>query len=91
MDTAHECPKRFKPHPRAYEAFSEEAGVKSHDIVLVTIHKWDVVGAKRAGWRVVWVDRKSEGWADGLGVGMSIKPDWTVENLEGMQSVVEAL
>lgn len=60
-------------------------------MVLVTSHKWDVVGAKKAGWRVVWVDRKNEGWSDGLGVGMSIKPDWVVESLDGMQKVFEAL
>lgn len=91
VDTANECPKRFKPHPRAYEVFEEDAGVKNHDIVLVTSHKWDVVGAKRAGWRVVWVDRKNEGWSDGLGLGMSVKPDWRIESLDGMQKVIEAL
>lgn len=88
IDTAHECPKRFKPHPRAYEAFADEAGVKAGDIVLVTSHKWDVVGAKRAGWRVVFVDRKKEGWSDGLGLGMSINPDWKVESLDEMEGVL---
>ena len=91
VDTAHETPKRFKPHKRAYEAFAEEAGVEGRDIILVTSHKWDVVGAKRAGWRVTWVDRKGEGWSDGLALGMSINPDWRVESLEEMQRVFAVL
>ncbi len=91
VDTIAQTPKRYKPHPSAYAAFADEAGVKGADVILITSHMWDVVGAKKAGWRVAWVDRKGEGWSDGLGVGVCVKPDWSVASLEGMGEVFAQL
>jgi 2-haloacid dehalogenase len=83
--------KKFKPHKDAYVDFALSAGVQDKDCVLITSHSWDVVGAKRAGWRTVWVDRGGEGWCDGLGRGMGIHPDWTIKSLQDMGNVFSVM
>ena len=44
----------YKPEPRAYEAIIEALGEKAEDCVFVAGSPADVVGATRAGLRVVW-------------------------------------
>jgi 2-haloacid dehalogenase len=47
--------ERYKPHPAVYELLPSDA-------TLVAAHAWDVVGARAAGRRGVWVDRLERGW-----------------------------
>jgi 2-haloacid dehalogenase len=47
--------RRYKPHPDVYRLLPSGA-------TLVAAHAWDVVGARAAGYRAVWVDRDEGGW-----------------------------
>ncbi len=51
-----------KPDKGIFEVVERELGVVPSACVLVGDHPLnDVVGAKRAGWRAVWIDRDGEG------------------------------
>ena len=46
---------------------------------------FDVVGAGRAGFNTIWVDRSGKGWVDQLG-----KPNNIVKNLKEFIDIVKA-
>ena len=49
----------YKPHPAPYRLALRAVG---GDATLVAAHAWDVVGARAAGYRAVWVDREERDW-----------------------------
>lgn len=51
------APRSWKPDARAYRHAVEYAGVPAEDTVLVSVHPWDVDGARRAGLAAAWVRR----------------------------------
>jgi len=57
--------KTYKPSCKVYEYLARRVG--KGDIWLVSGNAFDVVGARAAGLKAVWVDRGGEGWRDGLG------------------------
>lgn len=66
--------EKFKPHQEVYEYLQREAtgsSLSDHAVQaavwLVSSNEFDVVGARAAGVRAVWVDRKGTGWVDRLG------------------------
>jgi 2-haloacid dehalogenase len=59
--------KKFKPHPDCYALVGKTLGVKSDEVVFVSSNGFDVVGAKRFGFKVIWIRR------DG-GVGVAVDP-----------------
>lgn len=52
--------RAYKPHPDVYEILPEGSA-------LVAAHAWDVVGARAAGYRAVWLDRVEGPWPLPLG------------------------
>ena len=50
--------RAFKPDRRVYERAVEVTGDAAVDIVLITAHWWDALGAKRARLRAAWVARR---------------------------------
>jgi 2-haloacid dehalogenase len=48
----------FKPDRRIYERGVEAAGRRPDEVVLITAHAWDAIGAKRAGLRAAWLWRR---------------------------------
>ncbi|CAN8099394.1 unnamed protein product [Discula destructiva] len=65
--------QRYKPAPEVYEYLQREAAGPGSDykaqaaVWLVSSNAFDVVGARAAGVRAVWVDRQGTGWVDQLG------------------------
>lgn len=51
--------RAYKPAAAPYELARERLG---EDAVLVAAHAWDVVGARAAGLRAIWVDRDERHW-----------------------------
>lgn len=47
----------WKPARRAYEYAAEVCAVPPEDMMLVTVHPWDVEGAARAGLATTWLNR----------------------------------
>jgi 2-haloacid dehalogenase len=59
--------RKFKPHPDCYALVGKTLGVKSDEVVFVSSNGFDVVGAKRFGFKVIWIQR-------GGGVGVAVDP-----------------
>ena len=47
----------WKPDPRAYAYALSRCGVQAAEAMLVTVHPWDIDGARRAGLSAAWVNR----------------------------------
>jgi putative hydrolase of the HAD superfamily len=71
-----------KPDKGIFEIVERELGVAPAGCVLVGDHPInDVVGAKRAGWSAVWIDRDGDGsFGEGL-VETDVQPDAVVRSL----------
>jgi 2-haloacid dehalogenase len=54
--------RRFKPAPEPYRYAAAELGVEAARIALVAAHPWDCAGARAAGLRAGWVNRRGEPW-----------------------------
>ncbi len=48
----------FKPHVATYTKAAELAGVAMHEVLFVANHAFDCVGAKAAGMRTAFIDRR---------------------------------
>ena len=56
----------YKPHPASYELCYEQFDVAPHEVVFVTAHTFDLVGAKAVGMRGAFLNRHENpfgGWA----------------------------
>jgi len=52
----------YKPHPAVYGHAVEQLAVPAEDVTLIAAHGWDVMGARAAGLRAVWVSRLERRW-----------------------------
>jgi 2-haloacid dehalogenase len=48
----------YKPDPAAYRMALDRIGAPAEEVCLVSVHWWDVAGAKLAGLRTGWVARR---------------------------------
>lgn len=48
----------WKPDRRAYAYAAEQCGTSLDAMLLIAVHPWDIDGAKRAGMRAAWLDRR---------------------------------
>ena len=53
----------FKPHRITYETAAERIGVRLDEVLFVANHEFDVVGAKAAGMRAAFIDRRRRPFA----------------------------
>jgi len=59
--------RKFKPHPDCYALVEKALGVNKDEVIFVSSNGFDVVGAKRFGFKVVWIRR-------GGGPGVPVDP-----------------
>lgn len=61
--------RSFKPAPEVYKWMMRCVGMSGQEsnVWLVSSNPFDVVGARAAGLKAVWVDRSGKGWQDQLG------------------------
>lgn len=52
----------YKPAAAPYRHAAVRLGVEPGELTLVAAHGWDVVGARAAGLRAVWVERLERRW-----------------------------
>lgn len=74
----------FKPDPRTYQHLAKVAGQQGRldKVWLVSSNPFDALGAVAAGGKSVWVDRAGQGWIDGLGGALGIKPTLVVKGVD---------
>jgi 2-haloacid dehalogenase len=49
--------RKFKPHPDCYALVEKSLSVKNDEVLFVSSNGFDVTGAKRFGFKVVWIRR----------------------------------
>jgi 2-haloacid dehalogenase len=67
----------YKPHRASYDLVCERFDVAPHEVAFVTAHTFDLVGAKAAGARGVFVDRHRNPYG-----GWTHQPDLRVGSLD---------
>jgi 2-haloacid dehalogenase len=78
--SAHEA-KFYKPSPKVYQLAVKHMRRPMREILFVSSNSFDVVGAKRFGFRVCWVNRAGTP-LDPLGP----KPDLQVRSLDELHA-----
>lgn len=66
----------WKPAAAAYRYAAQRTGVEVGDLMLVAVHPWDIHGARQAGLRTAWIDRRGAPWPEHFD-----KPDVTLHAL----------
>ncbi|MDF3287763.1 haloacid dehalogenase type II [Streptomyces silvisoli] len=56
------APAAWKPAAAAYQYATETLGTAPEETVLVAVHPWDIDGARRAGLKAAWLQRKASGY-----------------------------
>lgn len=75
-----------KPDPQIFDVAVEQAGVKPHEILHVGDHpETDIDGARQAGMRTAWINRKNEQWPTALDA-----PDAVVTDMIELRELLEA-
>lgn len=79
--------RSFKPAPEVYKYLANCVGMAGteSELWLVSSNAFDVVGARAAGLKAVWVDRADRGWQDRLGY----KPTAVISRLEELQDLIK--
>ncbi len=81
-----------KPDKGIFEVVERELGVEAGSCVLIGDHPInDVVGAKRAGWWAVWIDREGDGSFELVDKGDTTRPDAVISSLEQLPALLDRL
>lgn len=59
--------RKFKPHPDSYALVEKTLGIGKDEVIFVSSNGFDVAGAKRFGFKVIWIRR-------GGGPGLPVDP-----------------
>jgi 2-haloacid dehalogenase len=70
--------RTFKPDPAVYDYLARRTGHPPAETWLVSSNAWDVIGAKAAGLRAVWVKRQPDAVFD----PWDVEPDVVVSRLD---------
>lgn len=73
----------WKPAPGAYAFAARSCSVDPGDMLLVAVHPWDIDGAKRAGLRTAWINRRGQPYP-----GYFLAPDHSVAALTEMVDAI---
>ncbi len=73
----------YKPSPKVYQLGIDRAGCPKEDILWVTGHFWEIVGAVRNGLKCAWINRARH---PALQIGVT--PTYHVRNLQELADVL---
>jgi 2-haloacid dehalogenase len=74
-----DAPQRWKPHPDAYQYAADVCGVAVEQMGLAAVHPWDIDGARRAGLRGFYIDRRGTPYPKSF-----LAPDLVVPDFESL-------
>jgi 2-haloacid dehalogenase len=77
--------RAFKPGRRVYERGVAASGFDADQVVLITAHSWDAIGAKRAGLRAGWIARRER-----LRFPLDPSPDFEAADLASAAAQIAA-
>lgn len=75
--------KAFKPSPKVFELGIKRAGCPKEDILWVTGHFWEIVGANRQGLKTAWTNRARQPM---LKIGVT--PTYTTTTLKELADIL---
>ena len=64
--------RKYKPARDAYRHVADELGVNTSQLIMIASHPWDLMGAKAAGYNIVFIQRPGTAWFP-LGPAPSIR------------------
>ena len=73
----------FKPHRATYEMAAKKTGVAMEEVLFVANHEFDCVGAKAAGMRTAFIDRRSRPFAK-----WAYQPDLSLPSMTALADVM---
>ncbi len=73
----------YKPHRASYDLCCERFGVAPHEVLFVTSHTFDLVGAKAVGMRGAFLNRHENPFG-----GWNYRPDVRVDDTEALADVL---
>ncbi len=73
----------FKPSPKVFKLGMERAGCPKEDIIWVTGHFWEIVGADTQGLTTAWTNRQR---MKPLPIGVT--PTYTLPNLQALADIL---
>ena len=73
----------FKPHVATYTKAAELAGVAMHEVLFVANHAFDCIGAKAAGMRTAFIDRRRRPFGE-----TPYQPDILVPSMRDLADVM---
>jgi 2-haloacid dehalogenase len=73
----------FKPSPKVFQLGIRKAKCKKEEILWVTGHFWEIVGASRQGLATAWVNRARQ---PKLEIG--VEPTYTVPHLQALADIL---
>ena len=77
--------KKYKPALEVYQKAVQKAGVQASEVVMVSSHGWDLIGASAAGLQTAYVGRPK------LLYSLAPKPAFTATSLLDLATQLEAL
>ena len=78
-----ETVQAFKPDPRVYAQAVDSVSAGAENVILISAHWWDALGAKRAGLRAGWVSR-----TEGRRPAIEPAPDYEAHDLVGLAATI---
>ncbi|WP_303289801.1 haloacid dehalogenase type II [Marinobacter sp. SS5-14b] len=79
--------KTFKPDPAVYTYARRATGAWDNPLCLVSSNAWDVIGARAAGLKAIWVQRDANKVFEDWG----IEPTAVINSLSELKDVIENL
>jgi 2-haloacid dehalogenase len=73
----------FKPHVATYTKAAELAGVRMDEVLFVANHAFDCIGAKAAGMRTAFIDRRSRPFGE-----TPYQPDILVKSMTALADAI---
>jgi 2-haloacid dehalogenase len=73
----------FKPSPKVYQLGIERAGCPKEDILWVTGHFWEAVGADKQGLKNAWTNR-----ARRPKMQIGVEPTYTTKSLQELADIL---
>lgn len=73
----------WKPAPGAYTYAARVCSADLAAMMLVAVHPWDIDGAKRAGMRTAWINRRAQRYPSHF-----LAPDYSVTTVSELTGVI---
>lgn len=72
---------KYKPALDTYRWVADELDLRTHELLMIAAHPWDLIGARNTGCRVAFLHRSGTAW-----IPITEPPDFTAPDLGNLTS-----